>query len=581
MGVLGHLSLFSQQHSSHSNNHHQQQQQQQQKHPVSPATTICSTDASEWDIMATSSRTPSAASSCATSASNTWSSYSSCTFSSSSNECMAVDDVQKKPISPPPTPPMQNISSPRQQHLTVPPPPPPSAITSLPPAEIKEIYKDTHEDQQWDLSANDTNERNARIAVRWALRNCPRLDAYRIHAIVGFGSNGAVLAATPASANDVDQETPALAVKIIYRFTNPKATEPSEVRVLERIAAHGTHPNLINLCESFEDSRHFYLVTDLMGQLPSTPTGPNTPALRFWNPRLRRSQTLPISPGTCDLWSWSLAMSQRPDHPLTRTPRFTTPAVAYRLNPPPMPMCRTIFRELALAVSHLHRIGICHGDLKEENVLVDTDQLDPVAGRRRTSSPNPRPAVKLCDFGHATLDSKRFRLTAYGTREMTAPEILLNLPTQQANRPRGTHQTLSASPFASDVYALGMVLYSLLHGPGTLPLAVAQTVRHGMPLVLPTAGPWFPLGAVRSDVGAEALDLLQRMTAVDPAARLSMEEVVAHPFVRGAGAAAALAPASRVHTQHRQMVVPSQPYPSQHHPHHVMHPHPPVQQLAA
>ncbi|KAI8847696.1 kinase-like domain-containing protein, partial [Chytridium lagenaria] len=110
--------------------------------------------------------------------------------------------------------------------------------------------------------------------------------------------------------------------------------------------------------------------------------------------------------------------------------------------------CRAIFYELALAIRHLHSMGISHGDLKEENVLVDATLLDP-------TKPSTKPAVKLCDFGHATTNSSRYRLTAYGTREMTAPELIPNFH---------PHRQLStADPFACDVYALGMVLYSLLH----------------------------------------------------------------------------------------------------------------------
>ncbi|KAJ3101211.1 Checkpoint kinase 2 [Phlyctochytrium planicorne] len=425
-----------------------------------------------------------------------------------------------------------------RSHASLPPTTPPSSpchqtfpsLMDITMIEEEEEYMDSPKDLHEDAMVPDANERFARVAVRYALRNSRQMDAFRIHAIIGFGSNGVVLAASSAADPMASSAKPTLAIKIIYRWTNPAVTEPNETKVLSLISATGPHPNILTHLAHWQDSQHFYLITELAGSLKTSSLSHQQPSLTFYNPHLHTYHALSLTPGSCDLWSWSLAMSQRAYDPATATPKFVSPAVNYHLNPPPLQTCQTIFRSLALAVHHLHSMGIMHGDLKEENVLIDPTLFSSSHSFKTQQQQQQHPLVKLCDFGHATSNSKKILLTAYGTREMTCPELLPNLlsPTR-ASKPA------TASPFAADVFALGMVLFSLLHGPGCLPLATVQAVRGKMALRLPYEGcPWYPLGVVRSDIEEECLELLQRMTAVDVRQRLTMEEVVAHPWVRGA-----------------------------------------------
>ncbi|KAI8850990.1 kinase-like domain-containing protein [Chytridium lagenaria] len=173
-------------------------------------------------------------------------------------------------------------------------------------------------------------------------------------------------------------------------------------------------------------------------------------------------------------------MSQRAFNPFF--PRFTTPAVTYRLNPPPLPLARGIFAQVASGVAHLHSIGVSHGDLKEENILLDAIHVDTASRLDDHISLNPSaltdpsiaafvaPTAMVCDFGHAATGHTH-RVVAYGTREMTPPELLPNLHVRPP--PNDTNA------MKADVFALGMCLYSLLHGPGCLPVAVQETVRLG------------------------------------------------------------------------------------------------------
>ncbi|KAJ3213283.1 hypothetical protein HDU67_003076 [Dinochytrium kinnereticum] len=451
-----------------------------------------------------------------------------CSFSSSAASHTTVNlGIITPPPSPPPPPPPPHIS-----HLL-------SKVTPLrldsgfshttASTTTTTAFTDSHQDSINDHSeTRDPNERNARIAVRYALRNSIFLDAFSVHGIIGFGSNGVVLSASVASGERREKDDrhhhpshsrgqPTHAIKIIYRIncssssSKNKRDLPAEIRVLDLISSQNPHPNILTHVSHWEDARHFYLITELHGHSAFSLSSVSSPPLTFWNDRQKKSCSLPISSGSSDLWSWNLAMSRREYDPSTATPSFSTPSVTYPLNPAPMSSCRTLFSNLAKAVHHLHGMGITHGDLKEENVLVDPLDL----------------SVKLCDFGHATTASRQYRLTAYGTREMTPPEILPNLHPSSS-------VLLTADPFQADVFALGMVLYSLLHGPGCLPAEVGKSARRGEPLGVAFEGcAWYPVGVVRRDVGEECLDLLMRMTAVDVGVRLDMEGVLAHPWVRG------------------------------------------------
>jgi eukaryotic-like serine/threonine-protein kinase len=97
-----------------------------------------------------------------------------------------------------------------------------------------------------------------------------------------------------------------------------------------------------------------------------------------------------------------------------------------------------LFLQVADAVAHAHANLIVHRDLKPSNVLVDRSG-----------------AVKLLDFGIATLidpvrDEKAATITGAGTLtpEYAAPEQVLGGPVTTA----------------TDVYALGVLLYQLLTG---------------------------------------------------------------------------------------------------------------------
>jgi serine/threonine protein kinase len=166
-----------------------------------------------------------------------------------------------------------------------------------------------------------------------------------------------------------------------------------------------------------------------------------------------------------------------------------------------------IFLNIATAVHHLHTMGILHRDLKLSNVLVFAAE---------TNHPLPIRLV-LSDFGTAVdtreVGQKRSRTGATGTIETMAPELLVTDEREQY---------LYSHSFASDVWSLGVILFSLFFAcnPFTMPggeerlqtfTSVDNVIRE--------------LHLDERTIPPTALRLIKKMMARDPSARCSLAEV--------------------------------------------------------
>lgn len=149
-----------------------------------------------------------------------------------------------------------------------------------------------------------------------------------------------------------------------------------------------------------------------------------------------------------------------------------------------------ITRQILAGLGAIHDSGIVHADIKSDNVIVDADR-----------------AIKLIDFGLARVQFQRDESTAIGsedwlsgTPEYMAPEII-----------RG-----HGACFASDLYAVGIILYEML--TGTTPFAGGTpseiVARHLSDDVVPPS-----LRREAGDIPALLDHIVMRVLAKDPTLR--------------------------------------------------------------
>ncbi|KAG9070746.1 Serine/threonine-protein kinase plk1 [Linnemannia hyalina] len=143
-------------------------------------------------------------------------------------------------------------------------------------------------------------------------------------------------------------------------------------------------------------------------------------------------------------------------------------------------------QQLVAGVDHLHSLNLFHNDLKPLNLLL-TEEL----------------VLKVGDFGQAQdlKEGKVFR-NVVGTPGFQAPEVL--------NRERHT--------YALDVFAIGAILFRMLLGATyQLPGKTADSKRK-------------PLKNI-GGLSPNARDLLQRTLECDPGSRITMADLLTHPFL--------------------------------------------------
>ncbi|KAG8947666.1 hypothetical protein FRC04_010600 [Tulasnella sp. 424] len=148
------------------------------------------------------------------------------------------------------------------------------------------------------------------------------------------------------------------------------------------------------------------------------------------------------------------------------------------------------FREIIYGVDYCHRFNIAHRDLKPENLLLDSHKN-----------------IKIADFGMAAMEIANGMLeTSCGSPHYASPEIVAG---------KAYHGS------ASDIWSCGVVLFALL--VGRLPFddpnmrVLLQKVRAGR-------------FEIPSYIPADAKDLLRKMLVVDPEYRITMPDIIKHPF---------------------------------------------------
>ncbi|KAG0162665.1 regulator of ime2, partial [Apophysomyces sp. BC1015] len=188
--------------------------------------------------------------------------------------------------------------------------------------------------------------------------------------------------------------------------------------------------------------------------------------------------------------------------------------------PIPVLLVKIYMYQLFRALAYSHALGICHRDIKPQNLLVN-----PITG-----------VLKLCDFGSAKILVAGEPNVAYiCSRYYRAPELIFGA---------------TAYTTQIDVWSAGCVMGELLLGQPLFPgeSAIDQLVEiikvlgtpskeeialmnphyvdHRFPQIKP-----HPFSKVfRSRTPPEAIDLISHVLQYDPQSRMTASEALAHPF---------------------------------------------------
>jgi serine/threonine-protein kinase len=159
--------------------------------------------------------------------------------------------------------------------------------------------------------------------------------------------------------------------------------------------------------------------------------------------------------------------------------------------------------QLVDAVSAAHKTGVIHRDIKPDNLLLTTDP-------RKSDDKRKIPSLKIVDFGIAKLagsGGKTVTGMMLGTPAYMAPEQVAGRPPPSA---------------ATDVFAIGEVLYEILAGERAYPaVAIHETVRAKLRGELPD----LKLPPIPGDT--VLLEMIKRCLALKPQDRPALEELKA------------------------------------------------------
>ena len=156
--------------------------------------------------------------------------------------------------------------------------------------------------------------------------------------------------------------------------------------------------------------------------------------------------------------------------------------------PLPEHMTRELFMQLVDTVIKCHEKGVVHRDIKDENILIDINTFK----------------IKLIDFGSGALLQEGLYHKFMGTRVCSPPEWI-NCGVYTAE--------------ALTVWSLGILLYNMLCGD--IPFESDQEISAGR-LV------WLK----QLKLSSQVKDLILGCLTVDPSKRMTLCEVLNHPWGR-------------------------------------------------
>lgn len=177
-----------------------------------------------------------------------------------------------------------------------------------------------------------------------------------------------------------------------------------------------------------------------------------------------------------------------------------------------------LMQEVASALAFLHGVGVVHADLKPENLLL--------CSKKKTDG-----TIKMIDFGCAVVHHD-------GDKEKTGKQIY----SRQKVESTGTTAYWSPERFsrgampdkASDLWSVGVILFIMLCGVHPFDLTGTSTDEEIEERIKRDPTP--PMGKLTDHLSPSAIDLIEKLMAVDPQERISAYEMFRHPWITGATA---------------------------------------------
>jgi calcium-dependent protein kinase len=158
-----------------------------------------------------------------------------------------------------------------------------------------------------------------------------------------------------------------------------------------------------------------------------------------------------------------------------------------------------VIYQVLTSLKHLHANGICHRDLKPENIMFIDTNVD---------------EIKIIDFGLSKkycISESNFLHSVVGTPYYVAPEVLSQQYDQRC-----------------DIWSVGVIMYIMLCGyppfNGKTSREVIKKIKSG--IFEFEYDDW-------SLISMEAKDLIKHFLIVDPEKRITIEQAMQHPWIRG------------------------------------------------
>lgn len=182
----------------------------------------------------------------------------------------------------------------------------------------------------------------------------------------------------------------------------------------------------------------------------------------------------------------------------------------------PEPVARYWFRQILHGLVHLQSLGVCHRDLSLENILVDSDNclIIDFGMCLRVPYNDPTRPGNVTDVRGGMMRRLMRPQGVCGKHNYMSPEILAN--------------TSPFDGFSVDLWSTGVILYIMLSGFPPYDNACRADERFDSIVQGRLAE---QLRDWEINLSQDAFDLLQSMLQSDPRERLTLAEIMSHPWV--------------------------------------------------